>query len=284
MAVLYGHAIHSLRSDDDHEPEGVVKSSDVHSRLDSYSASLQNQQGQIDRLSSKVDTLTRNVTPLSTQLHALRQSLDALTTTLSSFETRLALIDTRLTTVEQGQESSFTELQTNLHTIIAGVREAMVRELIRELSPLIEQTGNSSARASLPTPSGRSASTSGRQETVKQPADPQKTKWVRTGDTRKPNTPGNEGGRVDTQERDSINSRKIINLSTGNGGDSRSRQSQAEVIAYILDFFHRERREPTLSEIINTTGCAKQTAVNSRNSARETFQQEKECMASASQL
>jgi hypothetical protein len=41
----------------------------------------------------------------------------------------------------------------------------------------------------------------------------------------------------------------------------------------------REQREPTLSEIMNVTGCAKQTAVNSRNSARETLSLEEESQA-----
>ena len=198
-AVLYGRVVHMLKSEAGEELTHVVKSIDVHTRLDEFNASLRRQQTQLD-------TLAGNVTPLSSRLDTLSTSLDTLTTSLSrilsTFGTQLTRLDSR-------------PMEGDSHQAKKRQRDTQVDTL----SHSDNEEGDSQA--------------------------------------------GDRG--------------KIIRLSSSRPEDTRSRQT--EVISYILDFMQREQREPTLSEIMNVTGCAKQTAVNSRNSARETLQQQEESQA-----
>jgi septal ring factor EnvC (AmiA/AmiB activator) len=275
-AVLYGHVLHALKEKATEHLTHVVKAVDVHSHLDAFHACLHMQQ-------IRVDALADNITSLSTHLNSLSRTLDILTASLSTFETRLAQIDTRLTeiatqisTVEQGQGSHITELERTLRLIAVEVQEETLRELSRQLSPLGEQIGTMSSKASLPAPCGQGEVISTRVETAKWAATFQETRQVRRGDghngqTHQRDTLGEVDSERDTEQRDS---RKSITLSAGSGGGSRRRQSQAKVISYILDIMRRDQREPTLSEIMNATGCAKQTAVDSRKNARQTFQRD----------
>ena len=194
-AVLYGHVVHTLKSEAGRELTHVVKSIDVHTRLDAFTASLRRQQTQLD-------TLAGNITLLSSRLDTLSTSLDTLTTSLSTFGTQLTRLDSRLMEGDSHQAKK-RQRDTQVDTLSHSDKE--------------------------------------------------------------------EG---DSQEGDRG---KIISLSSLRPEDTRSRQ--IEVISYILDFMQREQREPTLSEIMNVTGCAKQTAVNSRNHAREILNLEEESQA-----
>jgi hypothetical protein len=141
MAVLYGHAIHSLK-EDEHTVTGIVKTSDIYDWLDNQQQTINTLGGKVDTLGAVSDTLstqlTTTSTSLSTQLGNVGSTLSTLTNTLSSLaqklvevDNRLATVDTHLGQVETNQGNQFQQFQGTL----AEVREA-------ELAPLASQMHN----------------------------------------------------------------------------------------------------------------------------------------------
>ena len=128
MAVLYGHAIHSLKEDNQHVT-GVVKTSDIYEWLSTH-------QGKVDNLGEQIGGLAMTQNTLSTHLHMMKEGLSSFTTTLSTLAEKLQAVDTRIGTLDI-HIAQIEEQQNRQLTTITEVRE-------HELAPLTRQIGTTS--------------------------------------------------------------------------------------------------------------------------------------------
>ena len=122
MAVLYGHAIHSLKEDNQHIT-GIVKTSDIYEWLSTH-------QRKVDTLSEQVGCLAGAQNTLSTHLQMMKEGLSSFTTTLSSLTEKLQAVDTQIRTLDT-HIIQVEEQQNRQLTTITEVRE-------HELAPLTQ--------------------------------------------------------------------------------------------------------------------------------------------------
>ena len=198
----------------------------------------QQQEQRLDTLSTRHQSLD----PLSTDLSRLVQHVD-----------HLDSLDTRLTQVEESQGEQWSRLEQSIQATLRGTQTSgRVSRQKKEQAPLSRQA-----------------------RSITRPLDTQKVDSLDPQE-RKPRLDSQQTEKcLDTPERRDPLSRpgsptgKIIPLSRH--GKSPSKQSH--MTERILEFIRINHREPSLGEI-QSWGCARQTAVNSREAARAILRRE----------
>ncbi len=240
---------------------------DLAVRLDTELSSIQTQiKQQVDSLFVQLDTLsTRHQSSdhhLSNHLSTVDQSLDTLTTDLSRLVQQVREVDTQLQQVD------------SLDTRLAGVEEcqsehlSQLEESIRAMLREIQKTGRY--------PVSRQDKESSQQQTRSQvsrqmcPVNRQlDTRRLDGLDSQKQEACLDTRSKVDTLSSSDNPTGKIIRLSR----HGKSATRQPVMTERVLEFIRANRREPSLGEI-QSWGCAKQTAVNSREAARGILRRE----------
>jgi len=123
MAVLYGHAIHSLRGDENESTE-VVKSNDVHTRLDGYSEQLQQfsarTEGRIRQLEANTE---RHINMIIDALRSLAANTDGRIASLAEkVEALSTTTETRIGALTEYLEQSEANSNDRIATVAEGIR------------------------------------------------------------------------------------------------------------------------------------------------------------------
>jgi hypothetical protein len=301
LAVLYGVVIHSLKGEDQGATK-VISVRKVQSHLDTWQEQLtlldtritQKIDSLMGHVATQIDTLNRQVAArldtlstqeemqlldtqitrkvdtlatgtatqidtLSRQVTTLGEAFANLSSLLSTVEDRMQTIGARITLVEQSQEQQLQQIAVRVE---AGL-EAMQGALLKQVQSLqLPAAGNTNRKNRHPHAAKIDTSSDHLLDTQEKKSNTRESEI----DTPKIDTPKHE---IDTPK---IDSSKIIHLSNGSGGSVK----QTEVMDFITAYLDTQRREPTLSEIINQTGCSKQTAVNARQAVREMRRSEEE--------
>lgn len=215
---------------------------DLTERLDTELSSLRTQtKQQVDTLSQQLDTLSTGHLStgrhLSTHLSTVDQSLDTLAADLSRLVQQVSAIDTlntRLTQVEACQGEHLAHLEQSIRATLREVQKTGRYPVSRQKKDYASLSKQVAGTKHL--------------DTQEQGAslDNQQT----------------EAG-LDTLPSKSNTSGKIIHLSRHEKGSAK----QPRMTERVLDYIRANHREPSLGEI-QSWGCAKQTAVNSREAAR----------------
>jgi hypothetical protein len=240
-AVLYGKVIHALKPGEQAPlapPVLEVEQTliDLATRLDTDLSTIRvDTKRQIDTLAQQLDKVSAR--HLSPELAAVNRQVDTLTARLSQLVQQLDSLDTRLTHLEVYQGEQWTHLEQSI--------QATLREM--------RQTGRY--------PVSRQGRLSMDQRNVQEHGTRLDSQRIENG--------------LDTETTQEMLSRqgsptgKIIRLSRR----EKSSAKQPLMTERILEFIRTNHREPSLAEI-QSWGCAKQTAVNSREAARALLQRE----------
>ncbi len=265
-AVLYGKVVHALKPNEQAQRAAAGMDveqalADLATRLDTELSSIQTQMKQrVDGLFVQLDTLsTRHRSgehSLSSHLTTVDQRLDTLSTDLSRLGQHLDRLDSQLSRVDRldTQQKQLDCLDSRLAQIEAeqGEQWTNLHQSIQATLREIQQSGRVSRQV----------------RSTTRPLDPQEP--LDRLDPQEPEEGLDTTSKADRVSRQEHASGKIIPLSR----HSKRTAKQPQMTERILAFIRTNQREPSLGEI-QAWGCAKQTAVNSREAARAILRQER---------